>query len=257
MDAPLHSDAEPQSAKSQPPRPFQFTLRYLLLAVLVVSVVLAIAMPVVRRLLSTKERFECNMNLYQIGAAMHSYHAVWGTLPPVITTDVDGKPMHSWRILIFPYLDVTTQRYDFSQPWNGPKNLKLAAHIFRCASDRRTKPNMTNYVAIYGPGTAWDVNKGIQFDEIIDGTSNTVLVVEIRDSDIHWMEPRDISFDDLKLTLNAKDGPSIGSYHVEGAIVAMADGSVRLLSPDEVETHLRAMLTIAGGERQRDPLDSQ
>jgi hypothetical protein len=97
------------------------------------------------------------------------------------------------------------------------------------------------------------VNKGTRLADFKDGTSHTILVVEIRDSDIHWMEPRDIHIDDLKLTLNAQDGPSIGSYHIEGAMFAKADGSVHLLSPDEFGEHLRGMLTIAGGEHVRDP----
>ena len=191
------------------------------------------------------------MNLYQIGAALHTYHDMWGALPPAITTSSDGKPMHSWRILVFPYLDVATGPYDFSEPWNGPNNRKLApnaAHIFGCPSDRRTKPEMTNYVAIYGPGTAWDVNRAARLAGITDGTANTVLVVEIRNSDIHWMEPRDIHIRDLRFVLNATDGPSPGSYHVEGAVVACADGSVHVLSAEEVAQHLRALLTISGGE---------
>jgi hypothetical protein len=168
--------------------------------------------------------------------------------------------MHSWRVLIVPFLESNPwySYYDMNEPWNGPNNRKLGQQVFycyRCPSDRRTGREMTNYVAIYGPGTAWDTNKITNFDAIAngDGMSRTILVVEIRDSDIHWMEPRDIHIDDLKLTLNAKDGPSIGSYHIEGALIAKADGSVHLLSPDEFGEHLRGMLTIAGREHVPGP----
>jgi hypothetical protein len=87
----------------------------------------------------------------------------------------------------------------------------------------------------------------IQFDAIAkgDGMSQTILVVEIRNSDIHWMEPRDIHINDLKPEFNAKNGPSLGSYHIEGAMIALADGSVHILSPEEIATKLPAMLTIA------------
>ena len=255
------------ASKLDPPaipreRPFQFTLRHLLLGMLAICVLLAAGVPLIRLANRQAEQMQCGNNLKQIVIALHNYHDTWKSFPPLITTDASGKPMHSWRMFILPFLESSPaySQYNMNEPWNGPNNRKIGhygAHIYRCPSDRRTKPEMTNYVAIYGPGMAWDVNRQTQFADFTDGTMSTILVVEIRNSDIHWMEPRDIHIDDLKLTLNAKDGPSLGSYHIEGAMVAMADGSVRLLSPDDVETHLRAMLTIAGGELERDSLDSQ
>ncbi len=234
-------------------RPFQFTLMHLLLGMLAISVLLAICVPLIRFANRETERMQCGNNLKQIAVALHTYHDTWKSLPPVITTDANGKPMHSWRLVNWPMLESQPyfSLYDFSEPWDGLNNRKLApyaAHIFRCPSDHRTKAHMTNYVAIYGPGTAWDVNRGTRFADITDGTSNTLLIVEIRNSDIHWMEPRDIHIKDLKLQFNAEDGPSLGSYHIEGAMIAKADGSVHLLSPDEITERLKDMLTIAGGE---------
>ena len=249
-------DPAPASAQAPPQRPFQFTLRGLLLVVLTISVLLAVIVPLVRLARREGERQQCGNNLKQIALALHTYHDTWKRLPPVVISDANGKPMHSWRVLIVPFLESNPwySYYDMNEPWNGPNNRKLGRQIFhcyRCPSDRRTGREMTNYVAIYGPGTAWETNKITNFDMIAkgDGMPRTILVVEIRNSDIHWMEPRDIHIDDLKLQFNAKDGPSLGSYHVEGALVAMADGSVRTLSPDEIATELKAMLTIEGGER--------
>jgi type II secretory pathway pseudopilin PulG len=245
--------------ESPPERPFQFTLTQLLLVVLVLSILLAVCVPLIRHANRQAEQMQCANNLKQIGVALHTYHDTWKCLPPVFTTDASGKPMHSWRVAIWPQLESGPyfDQYDFSEPWDGPNNRKLAAvgvPCWRCPSDRRTKPVMTNYVAIYGPGTAWDVNKVTRFADITDGTSNTVLVVEIRNSDIHWMEPRDIHVKDLKLTFNAQNGPSLGSYHIEGAMIVKADGSVHMLSPVAIAERLEDMLTIAGGERHDGPL---
>lgn len=248
-------EVETQAANAPPP-PFQFTLRGLLLVVLAISVILAIGVPLFRMAHREGERMHCRNNLKIIAVALESYHATWKSLPPVITTDASGKPMHSWRMRIWPFLQSHPKHlpdYRWSEPWNSPNNRKLAPYsygLFHCPADRRTKPEMTNYVAIYGPGTAWDVNKTTRLADIVggDGMSETILIVEIRDSDIHWMEPRDIHIKDLKFTFNAKDGPSLGSYHVEGAMIAKADGSVHLLSADEIAERLKDMLTIAGGE---------
>jgi hypothetical protein len=52
----------------------------------------------------------------------------------------------------------------------------------------------------------------------------------------------------LKLRINAKSGPSIGSYHIGGALVGMADGTVQSLDENETAERIQAMLTIAGEE---------
>ena len=56
--------------------------------------------------------------------------------------DENGKPMHSWRVLILPRLDRNDlyQRYRFDEPWNGPNNSQLmneAMLILYCPSDVR------------------------------------------------------------------------------------------------------------------------
>lgn len=50
-------------------------------------------------------RVMCKDNLHQIGIALHNYHEQHGSFPPAYTTDQNGKPLHSWRVLLLPYLD--------------------------------------------------------------------------------------------------------------------------------------------------------
>ncbi len=58
---------------------------------------------------------------------LHNYHETYKTLPPAYIADANGKPMHSWRMLIMPFMEQSTlyNQYDFSEPWNGPNNIKL------------------------------------------------------------------------------------------------------------------------------------
>jgi hypothetical protein len=60
--------------------------------------------------------------LKQIGLAMHNFHATHGCFPPAVVTGPDGKPWHSWRVLILPYLEELKlyNEYDFTVPW-GPR----------------------------------------------------------------------------------------------------------------------------------------
>jgi prepilin-type processing-associated H-X9-DG protein len=107
---------------------------------------------------------------------------------------------------------------------------------------------MTSYVAVVGPDTAWPGARSTKLGDITDGTSNTLLVVEVADSGIHWMEPRDLHVLQMAPTVNPQAGQGISSRHPGGAQASLADGSVRYLSEELSEEKLRALLTIAGGE---------
>ena len=108
-------------------------------------------------------RAACANNLHEIALALHQYHQANGCFPPAYIADKSGKPMHSWRILILPFLDRNDlyKAYDFSEPWNGPNNKKLLAtrpNVFACPSDPsvgRGGATQTSYVAVVGSGAAW------------------------------------------------------------------------------------------------------
>src|SRR5262245_51181071 len=129
-------------------RPFQFSLRQLLFVVVAVSVLLAVGVPLYRLFRRDSERRQCRHNLTQIAVALHTYHDTWKVFPPVMWTDQTGKPMHSWRVLIWPQIESSPyfSQYNFNEPWDGPKNRKLHgvyAFLWRCPSDRKTAPEMT------------------------------------------------------------------------------------------------------------------
>ena len=76
-------------------------------------------------------------NLKEIQLALLNYESAKGSLPPAYIADATAKPMHSWRVLILPYLGEMAlyNKYNFNEPWNGPNNSKLAAQVpdvFRC-----------------------------------------------------------------------------------------------------------------------------
>src|SRR4051812_9073955 len=70
------------------------------------------------------KRTQCKNNLKEIALALHNYHEAYGCFPPAYIADKDGRPMHSWRVLILPYLDEKPLylKYRFDEPWNGPHN---------------------------------------------------------------------------------------------------------------------------------------
>lgn len=175
-------------------------------------------------------------------------------MPPPYVLGPDGKPWHSWRVLILPYIEQNElfQAYKFDEPWDGPNNRRLAERMPRTYSFHGSpKPGSTtaNYLAVVGDETAWPGTRKVKFEDITDGTGNTILLVENDGAGIHWMEPRDLSFGEMSFVPNAPNG--IGSPYRSSAAV-MLDGSVRSFGAKLQPDALRALLTARGGEKLRD-----
>ncbi|MEQ9379252.1 MAG: hypothetical protein RJP95_00180, partial [Pirellulales bacterium] len=89
----------------------------------------------------------------------------------------------------------------------------------------------------------------VSFEDIKDGLSNTIALVEVSGLDIDWTEPRDLTFDEFVTRLGNPDNLP----HFRGFNVLFGDGSVMFIDRDIDPEALRSMFTIAGGE----PIDRQ
>lgn len=198
-------------------------------------------------------RAKCMNNLKQIGLALDGYHDQYGCFPPAYIANESGKPMHSWRVLILPQLGRRDlyEAYNFDEPWNGPNNSKLAKttpSVFRCPSAAANRPDVTNYVAVVGSGTAWPGSKSAKIRDFPDGPSKTILLVEVANSDIHWMEPRDLDVGRMAPGINPTSGQGISSNHPGGVVVSFVDGHIVFLPEDLSAQTIRSLLTPNGGE---------
>lgn len=201
----------------------------------------------------------CQAHINQLQRALTIYESSNGHFPPAFVRGPDGTPWHSWRVLLLPYLneEEVYEQYRFDEPWNGPNNWNLADRInvgyFQCPCGRDHQRTLnTNYVVVVGDETAFPGERSTSLGNITDGPENTLLLVEIGNSDIHWMEPRDLEFDSLAFEPDPAKASSsaISSAHPAGPAVCLADriGAYRLRQPLSLDK-LRALLTIAGGEQ--------
>jgi hypothetical protein len=185
---------------------------------------------------------------------MQNYEAKEGHLPPAYVLGLDGKPWHSWRVLILPYLEEHDlyDKYRFDEPWDGPNNRKLAEfmpRVLQCpSSDDYERSQNTNYAFVVGKGTSFPADKTTRTADILDGAANTIMVVEVGDAGIHWMEPRDLELDALQIGPSTPSSPAISSAHSRGPSVVFADGRYERLRQPLSSKTLRALATIAGGE---------
>ena len=236
---------------------FQMTVGTMMRVILVAGCLVGLFILVDRAMQPpVRRRPRCTNNLKQIGLALHNYQAVYGVFPPAYIADERGKPAHSWRVLILPYLEEQKlyDEYDFSEPWDGPHNSKLLAKMpraFSCpARDQAAtrRPSRTSYVAVTGPGTMFPGSESIGFDQVTDGSANTLMAAEIANVEIPWTKAEDLDVRTMSLKLNDKQNPGISSDHPGGAQVLLADGSCRFLKASIKADFLRSLLTIAGGE---------
>jgi len=197
----------------------------------------------------------CVDRLKRIGEAMAAYHDVHGCFPPAYLADDEDKPMHSWRVLLLPYLDCQElyDQYDFDEPWDGPSNPQLAAampEVYRCPADADAGPTDTSYVMIVGPGTISDGTSAIALSDIKDGAAATLVVVEMAASGISWLEPADLSTE--KMSFRVDDGRALGmrSNHPGTSYGLAADGSVWGLQYEQSPAFIRGLTTVAGGEAE-------
>jgi hypothetical protein len=225
------------------------------IAVLGIGVALA-AMPAIRASREAKRQMLCSSNLKLIGMALHSYHDVYRVFPPAYLADENGKPMHSWRVLILPFLgdaetDALYESYRFDEPWDGEHNRTLAdkmPSIFACPSDSPTTRE-TNYLAVVDEETMWPGAESTRRFSVTDGSARTIQIVESVSGKVPWLEPRDLTLEQATTQVNSdSQEPGMSSHHGETVKVLFADTTIHTLAKGTTSETLRALLTRAGGE---------
>lgn len=222
------------------------------------GVVAGLLLPGMRRgMPEAARRSQCQNNLKQLALALHLYESVHKTLPSAFTTDADGKPLHSWRALILPYVEQQAlfDSIDFSKPWNDPANAgayKKLPEVFQCPSVRDLEPGFTTYLAVVGEDCSLHPTRPRQLQEFKDGQSNTLMLVDVtRNMAVHWMSPTDADETMvLELGKHQEDRTNREArlHHLGKFNAARCDRSVQIIDGSYDENSRRALITIAGDD---------
>ena len=191
-----------------------FTLIEMLVVIAIIAILAALLLPAVQQSREAARRAQCMNNLMQIGVALNNYMMAHEVLPPgtqnrsgPIQSKEGGGYHMSWISQILPYLEkpYVYEHIDFTKSVYDPINLparQYQIHILMCPSARDT-PSLnyawTNYSGVHNDfETPIDVdqngvlflNSSIRYEQIRDGSSNTLFVVESRmdhSSDLGWI----------------------------------------------------------------------
>lgn len=213
----------------------------------------SLMLPATRRGGEAARRMMCTHNLKQIGLALQAYRDVYDSLPPAYTVDEAGRPLHSWRTLILPFLDQKElyAKIDLSKAWNDPANAEVyntRISTYYCPSTPHAiDPNrdQTVYLAVVTPDSCFRPNEAIHFSQITDGLSQTLGVIEVDPKQaVHWMAPLDA---DEHVVLGS--GADYKGAHPPGGHVLFLDGSVKFLSKTTSAEGWLALISIAGNDR--------
>lgn len=233
-----------------------------LAAVGIALAILALLLPAVEMGREEARQLQCKINLRQIAFSVLNFHDARGEFPLAAGHRRVNNDVHSWRVQVLPFTEATHYwiRYNFDEPWNSPTNLQTVSQVsidLHCCPTHSVQ-RLTNYFAITDPETAWGDGKIRTFDDVTDGLSNTILLIEAAGRGIHWAQPKDLTFDEAvdllteALPSDGSDGHRVdnGYFYKPSYVrnVAMCDGSVHPLRVPMPREDAIALLTASGGE---------
>lgn len=209
----------------------------------------AFFMPVIASAKVDAYRSRSINNLKQIMLAMHNYYDTFQHMPSD-SYDEDGKPLLSWRVHILPFLDQVAlyNQFHLDEPWDSEHNRKLIhtvpAQYTTPVDQALATEGRTRYLRPLGEGLPASKEGELKFQDITDGTSNTLAVVEVPAANAAiWTRPDDFKVD---MTFPIQ---SMLPGDTKGMIGARYDGSVQnFLKKSLSDDILKALLTHAGGE---------
>ncbi|MFO1000227.1 MAG: DUF1559 domain-containing protein, partial [Planctomycetaceae bacterium] len=171
-----------------------------------------------------------NNNLRQIAIAMHNFHDTFNHLPVADGNGETGdakKSGLSWRVHILPYLDQAElyNQFHLDEAWDSPHNMALVNQmpdVFKVPGV--DQPGQTTVHVFASTNTPFDPEKPVGFRDMVDGTSNTIMmVVAGPETAAPWTKPGGLTLDSANPAgALGTPGPSF--------TVAFCDASVRNIS---------------------------
>ena len=206
-------------------------------------------------------RATCMSNLRNIELALHNYHEKYDRFPPAYTVDPEGKPLHSWRTLLLPFIERSDiyEQIKLDEPWDSPDNLAIFKNqnirLYECLNcPELNRDAKTIYVMVTGPNYVSDGPNSCSIEDLKGKTGEVIHLIETT-SPVHWYEPKDLKADEITFKVNDATTPGIGSWHPGFVVAAFCDGHVEAIDEDIAPEKLRSMFEIKKGSSWKSVFD--
>jgi serine/threonine protein kinase len=172
-------------------------------------------------LLHEVKLMDLNNKLEQLGLGFLNFESSYKKFPGPSNRHNGGRELpypFSWRVAILPFIEQSElyRQYHFDEPWDSEHNLtllnKMPAVYRSLFANESQKPGETNFVGFASIDSALGTGGGEQLQSFTDGTSPTLLLVEVANS-VPWTKPFDLRnpsqvvwFDDHPSTFLMADG---------------------------------------------------
>lgn len=211
------------------------------------GIAVGLFLPAVQQARDAARKMQMTNNFKWCALAMQNFESVNRTFPTACTVDAKGKPLHSWRVQLLPFLEQNElySQIRLDEPWDSEWNQQFhdqCPKVFQMPDAANSSDASIGVIVgkdcIFEPVTEKG-QKGTAIDEITDGASNTILLVSC--PPVCWMDPSgDLTLEDA---LNPETIPSTAGpdFHAArnartlGFHAARADASVltysKLINP--------------------------
>lgn len=217
--------------------------------------------PAIRQATVTAKNQNSLDHLQRISDALDTYHIEHGTYPPPYFTDKNGKPTHSWRVMILPQLGYSDiyGLYNFEEAWDSPSNLNVLHQMpyeYQSFNERNPFQGQTRFVVITSKDSMFPPGESVSDDDVSDDEQTVLLVVELNGATIEWTNPnKEIRKSVNPLIIQNDPDNTAGLTGTISGNVVMVNGDTHTL-PDDTGTQLmKDMSNRDGGEDIGEDLD--
>ncbi|PQO31747.1 hypothetical protein C5Y97_20265 [Blastopirellula marina] len=172
-------------------------------------------------------------------------------LPLVNEYDEQGRPMHSWRVLLLPEMEAREfyDLYAFHEPWDSLHNLRLAENSLNYyeslfwQDDEANRKGLTPFRAIVSGDNKKTERLG-DWGKNISKQNRPIIVLDFTNP-VLWTQPDGITLEEIVSRVSLNDA------RMEGTLFIFADGSVKVLDEEDL-VRLEAIAAEANGENAFD-----
>lgn len=258
-----------------------FTLIELLVVMAIIAILIALLVPAVQKVREAASRTQCQNNMKQLALGIHNYYGVMKVFPSAYRApNFNGG--WAWNAAILPYVEQTPLydsagvNFDTATTFTPSGVFGVANQwtqtqlpLFRCPSDYGpplnpfrgdfatsnfrvawgSNPTSANFYSVgLDRGGVMYQNSRIKFEQITDGSSNTLMIGECKLDPINakwaciWAGMRGVkggsiyisdvmwALDPKTAVINGTAPQAFGSHHSpSGAFFIFADGTVRFV----------------------------